>query len=135
MAITALETAIYSTLSTDSDLIAELGGMAIFNKRAPQGQALPYVVFQQAGGGDENETKHRTRNVLYQVLAVAATQAKAAAIDGYIDAALHLQSLTISGWSNFWMAREEDINIAQEDSGGVTRYHAGGTYRIRIEDT
>jgi hypothetical protein len=32
-----------------------------------------------------------------------------------------------------WLARETDVNISQIDSGGVTRYHAGGIYRVVMD--
>jgi len=133
MPVEALETGIYSLLSGDASLITELGGTAIYNKRAPQSPPEKYVIFQWQGGGDENETPNRTRNVVYAVFGVAATQADAAGIDSAIDAALHQSSVSVSGWTNFWTAREEDVNLAQEDAGGVTKYQVGGLYRIRID--
>jgi hypothetical protein len=133
MPIVALETALYNKLVGAADLITELGGTFIYNKQAPQDPNQNYVVFNQQGGGDVNDTPIRERNVLYTVFGIALTQEKAAAIDSDIDAALHLAELTISGWSNLWLARETDINISQIDSGGVTRYHAGGIYRVVMD--
>lgn len=135
MPIVALETALYTKLSTTSALITELGGTAIYNKMAPQGVGANYVVFQYQGGGDDNKTTKRARNVIYTVFGVAKTQAKAAAIDSAIDTALHNQSLSISGWNNYYMAREDDIDLIELDAGGVATYRVGGQYRIRMEDT
>lgn len=133
MPIVALETALYSKLVGTVALITELGGTLIYNKQAPQDPGDNYVIFNQQGGGDVNDTPIRERNILYAVFGVAPTQEKAGAISGDIDTALHLAELTISGWSNLWLARETDINISQIDSGGVTRYHVGGIYRVIMD--
>ena len=135
MSVTLLETGLYTALSGDSALTTELGGTVIYNKRAPQTPGNKYVIFQWQGGGDENLTKQRTKNLVYGVFGVAKTQADAATIDGLIDTVLHNQSVTVTGWNNYWLARETDINFVEEDASGVPRYTVGGLYRIRIEDT
>jgi hypothetical protein len=133
MPIVALETALYNKLVGSAALITELGGTFIYNKQAPQPPGDNYVVFSQQGGGDVNDTPIRERNILYTVFGIALTQEKAGAIDADIDGALHLAELTITGWSNLWLARETDVNIFQIDSGGVTRYHAGAIYRVIMD--
>lgn len=133
MPITALETALYSTLSTTSALITELGGTFIYNKQAPQSPGDKYVVFRQQAGGDLNDTPIRHRNLVYSIFGVAKTQEAAAAIDTQIDTALHNGSLSITGWSNLWLAREGDVNLSEVDSGGVTRYRVGGLYRVLMD--
>ena len=138
MPVTALETGLYNKLSTAGDLITELGGTFIYNSLAAQGvndtASDKYVVFQWQGGGDDNKTPSRARSVLYTVYGVGLTPEAAAAIDGYIDAALHDQTLTITGWTNYWTARESDINFVETDSQGITRHRIGGIYRIRSEN-
>jgi hypothetical protein len=133
MPIVALETALYNALTAGTALISELGGTFIYNKQAPQSPGDNYVIFSQQAGGDVNDTPIRERNVIYTIFGIALTQEKAAAIDTDIDTILHLAELTISGWSNLWLARETDINISQIDSGGVTRYHAGAIYRVIMD--
>lgn len=133
--ITAIETGLYNKLKGASALITELGGTLIYNKLAPQSPGSKYVVFQWQGGGDVNDHPARSRDVLYSIQGVASTQAAAAAIDDDIDAALHDQALSISGWTSVDCQRESDINYVELDSGGVAHYHAGGIYRIRIEET
>lgn len=133
MPISALETGLYNKLVGASGLITELGGTAIYNQRAPQTSGSKYVVFQWQGGGDENESPTRMRNLLYTVQAIATTKANASAVDVQIDTALHNQTLTVSGYTNIWCARETDINFVEEDAGGVPYYHSGGIYRIIID--
>lgn len=135
MPIVALETALYNKLTGTAALITELGGTYIYNKQAPQSPAAKYVIFNQQGGGDVNDTPIRERNVLYSVFGIATTQEAAAAIDSDIDTALHLAPLTISGWSNIWLARETDVNFSEVDSGGVTRYRCGAIYRVIMDKT
>jgi hypothetical protein len=133
--IVAFETALYSTLSTTADLITELGGTFIYNKQAPQSPGDKYVIFRYERGGDVNDTPIRHRNMVYSIFGVAKTQEAAAAIDTEIDTALHNGSLSVADWSNLWLAREDDVNLSEVDSGGVTRYRVGGLYRILMDKT
>jgi hypothetical protein len=131
--ILAFETGLYSALTAGTALIAGLGGTFIYNKVAPQGAAPPYVIFQQQGGGDINDTPIRSRNPLYAIFGVGATAEAAAAIDRNIDALLHDQSLTVSGWSNYSLAREIDVQFIDLDAAGNKIYRCGGMYRALID--
>ena len=105
------------------------------NKLAPQGTNPPYVLFQWQGGGDVNDTPIRSRNVLYTVVGVASTVEKAGAIDTDIDAALHNQTLTVTGWANYWLARETDIQFVDLDEAGKVIYRTGAIYRAMLDKT
>ena len=133
MTTTALETGLYNALKGSSALITELGGTAIYNKLAPQGTTGAYVIFQWQGGGAENDTPRESESVLYTVRAIADTQAKAATVAGLIDAALHKKTLTITGYTNYWTAREQDLNLLELTADGVQKYHVGGIYRISYD--
>ena len=126
----ALEEALFTKLSDSS--ITAAGASGVFNRIAPEGSALPCVIFQWQGGGDENSSPRRARNTLYSVQALAETLDDAEAIDAAVDALLHLQALAVPGWSNFWMAREGDIAYQEVDPAGRPIFHAGGIYRIRM---
>ena len=128
--IGALEEALFTRLS-DPALEAS-GATGVYNRIAPQGAAPPYVIFQWQGGGDENMTPKRARNTLYAVQALAGTLDDAEAIDAAVDGLLHLQPLTVPGWSHFWLAREGDIAYQEVDPAGRPIFHSGGVYRIRI---
>jgi hypothetical protein len=127
-----MDAAIFGELSGGAGLIGELGGTAIYNRIAPPEAGLPYVIFQWQGGGDENLTPSRMRNVVYVVKGVAGELSKAEAIDAECDALLHGQALSVAGWSNFWLARESDVAYVEVDESGRPVYHSGGLYRIRI---
>ena len=128
--IGALEAALFDKLSDPS--IAAAGASGVYNRIAPQGAAPPYVIVQWQGGGDENSSPRRARNTLYSVQALAGTLDDAEAIDAALDALLHLGTLTVEGWSAFWMAREGDIAYQEIDPAGRVVFHSGGVYRIRM---
>jgi len=131
----ALETALFSTLSGGTALTGALGGTAIYNRIAPETQSPPYVIFQWQGGGDENMTPNRTRRLRYTVRAVAENLDQAGTIAGHVDTLLHQQTLTVTGWANFWLAREQDVAYVEIDAAGQPVYHTGGVYEIRIDQT
>ena len=132
-----MDTAIYSKLQSSSGLTSLLSGTAsIYSVQAPENAALPYVVFSIQGGGDENMDKHRTKNLVYFIRAYSKVGlAQAGSIDAAVDAALHLQTLSPSGWANFWTAREEDLSAVENPPNAQQIHMVGGMYRIRIEKT
>jgi hypothetical protein len=125
------ETAFYTKLNVSA--ITTLATSGVHNKLAPAGTPLPYVIFQQQGGGDENATPTRSRMPLYVVKAIASSQSAATAIDSAIDALLNNGSLlSISGWTTYWLMREQDVNYIEVTAQGVPIYHIGGIYRLRF---
>jgi hypothetical protein len=128
-----IEDALYTKLNVAS--VTGAGATGVFNRIAPENQALPYVIYQWQGGGDANITPRRSRNLVYTVKAVATTLGAAGAIDSAIDALLHMQTISIStgGWATFWVAREQDIAYEEVDPRGLIIYHTGGMYRIRFD--
>jgi hypothetical protein len=134
-----LNTAIYSRLQGTSAVNSLLAGTtAIYHLQAPEDQNYPYIVFNVQGGGDENRTQHRTKNLLIYVRTYAAGAggaAQAGSIDKQVDIALHLTPLSVTGWSNYWLAREQDIELVENDPSGQQVHTCGGVYRVRVEDT
>ena len=130
----AMGTALYSTLSGAAGLITELGGTAIYHGVAPNGRALPYVVFSMQGGGPDLITKSDMHNNLWFVRGYASTQAQAVAIEAQIDAALNKKALTVTGWTNFWTVRETDLSLVETLPDNTNVYMAGAIYRIRLTD-
>ena len=128
--------AIYNALSVTAITSQLSGTAAIYATVAPDNAALPYVVFNLQGGGDENFDKHRTKNLVYYIRAYSqVSEAQAGSIDAAVDAALHLQSLNVSGWSNFWLARETDVSAVENLPNNKKIWSVGGFYRVRLEDT
>lgn len=134
-----VEVALFSRLSGTAALTTLLAtppaGIAasIYRRHAPQSAALPYVVFEEISGRDDNKSPHRARQLLYSAKAITATSGKdAGAIFAQIDAALHELPLTITGWTNTRIWLETDLDYEELISGGKFRYHRGGIYRLRI---
>jgi len=127
-----LGSAIYATLAAGTALIGELGGTRIYEALAPQGQALPYVVYFRAGGGDDNSSPRRTRSEQWVVKGIGTDVFQARRIDELIDAQLHEGSLSITGWDCYQAARRTDVAYAEPGGGGVIYWHRGGVYRFNI---
>ena len=128
----ALNAAIYSALSGGTALTTALGGTAIYFQQAPDGAALPYVVWSYPAGGDDNLTSSRMKSMVAYVRGYAEKAAQAGTIDGYCDALLHGRVLSVTGWDNFWSAREEDIAYMETLPDNTRAYSAGGYYRFRL---
>jgi|GEM_PF-1520461 hypothetical protein len=135
-AFNVLNAAIRSRLSADGSLGTLLGGTAlVFFQQAPDTQAYPFVVWNYMGGGDENITPSRMKNLMINVMAYGTVSAaNVGTIDKRIDALLHNYTFTVTGWNNFWTAREEDINLVDNPQSGNKVFSAGGIYRIRLGD-
>lgn len=125
-------TGIYSKLSGGTALVSALGGTAIYHMQAPEGAALPYVVYSHAGGGDENLTPSRLINVVYNVRAYADDAKEAWTVMGLVDSLLHGGTVTVTGYTNFWCARENFWELT-DNTGAETIYAAGAYYRIRLD--
>lgn len=130
----AIETGLYSTLTGGTALISELGATAIYSRHAPQGTARPYIIFMHAGGGHENINPSDLQNHLYLVKAVADGSKEAGTIDELVIDLLHGETLTVAGYTNIWMAREQEVQMTEPLRDGKVVYHCGGYYRIRIDD-
>lgn len=135
--INELAGAMYSRLTGGTALTNLLASTtSVYQGRVPDGALFPYVVFNLQGGGDENITPSRMKNLLLYVRGYSKTSANnAASIDAQIDALLHRQTLSVSGWVNFWTAREMDLDGFEPMPNGETIWNAGGMYRIRIDNT
>lgn len=131
-----LNTAIYSRLQGTSAITSLLAGTtAIYNLQAKDAQEYPYIVWNVQGGGDENQTKNRTKNLVVYVRAYSGVSAaQAGSIDAQVDTALHLNPLNVSGWSNIWLAREQDIELVETEPSGRKIFTSGGLYRVILDD-
>lgn len=131
-AYNALNAAIYSKLSGGTALTTLLGGTAVYFAVAPEGAALPYVVWSYQGGGDENLTSNRMKNLLVYIRCYASTHALAGSVDVQADALLHKSTLSVTGWHNIQFMREDDIFTVEQPPDNAPVYSAGGFYRVRL---
>lgn len=123
----ALNTAIFSRLAGT----VTAAGSAVYFLQAPDNKARPYIVFDYTSDLDENETPNRTKNTVVFVRAYADTPGQAGTIDAQIDTLLHMQALTVTGYTNFWIAREMGQQNIENAPAGNKIYMAGAEYRIR----
>ena len=133
----ALNTAIYSRLGTTSAVTSLLAaGTPIYALQAPEGAALPYIVWSVQGGGDTNDTANRLKNLLIFIRGYATTNIRAGSIDAAIDTALHLVPFTnVTGWTNIWLAREQDLETVENTPTGSQVFMNGGSYRCFLDAT
>ena len=130
--INALNAAIYTKLTGGTALVTALGGTCIYHGVAPEGKALPYVVWSYTAGGHENMTPNESVNTVVYVRAYSTTAKNAATIDGLV-AELMETELTVTGWNNYWLAREESIVLPEIDEAGKTTWSCGAYYRVRLD--
>jgi hypothetical protein len=128
-----LNTSIYNRLAGGTALVTALGGTAIYYLQAPDNAVKPFVIWNFQAGGDENMTANRTKNLVILVRTFASTPKRAGEIDQMVDGLLHLQPLTVSGWTNFWLARESEVSLVENLPNVEKSYMAGGLYRVRID--
>ena len=131
----ALNSSLYSRLQGTAITSLLSGTTAIYSQQAPENSTLPYIVYNVQGGGDENQSQNRTKNLVVFVRAYAAQNSTAGSIDAQIDTALHLAPLTVTGWSNFWMARETDLETVENPPTGGQVWMNGALYRCRLDLT
>jgi len=132
-AFNALNKGIYDTLKGGTALISVLGGTALYYGQAPQDVSLPYVVWSYQYSSPDNITPSISTTQLVYIRAYAETAAQAGTIDARICDLLHKQTLSVTGWTNFWSARETEFAYPETDEAGVTTWTAGAYYRIRLD--
>jgi hypothetical protein len=131
-AFNALNSAINSRLTSGTALVSALGGTAIYHGYAPENRALPFVVWSYSGGGAENMTPNASVNEVIYIRAYATTAKKAAQIDAQV-ALLMETDLSLTGWNNYWLAREDELYLPELDDAGKTTWSCGAYYRVRLD--
>ena len=128
----AVSVGVYTQLTGGTALIGALGGTLIYQAQAPDGAALPYVVYSHQAGGPLNITPEDLRDAVVYVRAYAATPKQAGELDALISARLHRQDITITGYTVMACERETDISQTYSLPGGQAAHSAGALYRIRL---
>jgi hypothetical protein len=133
--INAFWTALYGRLSGGTALTTLLGGTAIYHAQAPEGKALPYVVFSWQGGGYGHSSRHVDADGVVYIRAYSrVSEAQAGAISEAVFNLIDRQPLTVTGWNNAQlMAESPHIQFAETDESGLTTYSCGEEYRVLID--
>lgn len=129
-----VEIGIMNALRANSALTTKLGGTYIYNSVAPPSQAVPFVIFQWAGGGKENITPSDMRDLTYLVKGISDDQKTAAEIDELIEDVLDGAALTITGYTNIRTWRDTQVQLIEMVSDGSLLFHRGAYYAILIDD-
>ena len=131
----AIGTALWTKLTADSTLTGMLAGTAaIYRTQATEGAALPYVVYSLYAGGPLNIVSSDLREPVYFIRGYGTTMNQAGSIDDRISALLHKGTLAVTGWNNYSLLREEDLELSEEIPNGQFVFMAGGLYRICLDD-
>lgn len=127
-----IEDGIYDKLAGHAALAA-LVGTRIYRQEAPPDATYPLVIYQHQAGGDDNETPARALSPLYGIRGVSKVSAdEAGDVADAIDGAMHMQTLTVTGWTNYWTARTSLLRYT-ENTESTQKWHAGAFYRIRLD--
>jgi len=130
-----LNSAVYTKLTGGTALTALLSGTgAIYYLQAPDHGTLPYVVWNYMGGGPVNDYPHDSRDMIVFVRGYATTPALAGSIDAKISTLLHRGTLTVTGYTNWWIARETETALIENAPDGTKVYMAGAQYRIKLDN-
>lgn len=130
---TAIDRWLNTVLAADTQLAAVVG-TRIYADLAPDGAALPMVVYQMQSSRDLMALgSHRVwANTLYLVRGVAQTIAYGGSlitIADRIDAALHAASGSTVEGVVYECVREGEFRLT-ETANGIQYRHLGGLYRI-----
>lgn len=129
----AFNTALYSKLTSYSALTSLLSGTAaIYFMQAPDGSTLPYVVWDIVDDPDTNYTANRNVIVLAFIRGYASTPSLAGSIDAQIYNSM-MEGISVSGWTNFWKAREDGFHLVENEPNGTRSYMAGAHYRLSFD--
>lgn len=127
-----MDGAIFSKLSGSASLLTALGGTAIYKNQAPDNKPLPYVIWNWQSAVDQNMTPSRMWNTIVNVRCFAATPSQAGTIDAIVDGLFTGTAFSVSGWTNFWTARELYFDNTIIEPNSQKTEVVGGLYRIRI---
>lgn len=127
-----IEQWLYATLSADAELVA-LVGSRIHAYEAPQGTAMPFVIYSYQGGHDVRGVGPGRIMVsaLYQVKVVGqgTSVVGLAPIADRLDALLQAASGTVTDGAVWACVREQPLAYPETDNG-VQYRHLGGLYRV-----
>ena len=130
-----IATALWTKLTAGTALTALLPGTAsVYRTQAPEGAALPYVVFPLYAGGPLNITSSDMRDIVYYIRGYGTTTGQAGSIDYQVSSLLHKGTIAVTGYTTYNLIREQDIELPEDLPNGQTIFGFGGLYRIRIDD-
>lgn len=116
------------------------GSASLYHAVAPPGSAFPYIVFSKISSVSRKAMgTNAFDSQLWMVKAVSwgedrPNASPAEDIAKAISDRLDFATLTITGGTNLYLARESDLDFAEVDDDQVYSHH-GSRYRVIVEAT
>lgn len=132
--MTAIDNALRAKLTEGTTGLWTLVGANVYKELAPNEAGAHYIVFNVQGGGYTNDNPRDFADVVYQVCGYSRNEGTACLIDAGIEARLHNQALTITGWTHVSTMREGEISLT-ELVNGAPLYRRGALYRVKADRT
>lgn len=104
--------ALFSKLTSDSGVLA-IANNRVYAMQAPASTPMPYLVFDIVSGGIPNIVPKDTLNYLMTVHSWSNVHLVAVNLHLAVYTALHEQSLTVSGWSPYWLVCEREQRFVE----------------------
>lgn len=125
--------ALFETL-TGYPQLNRIIGLRCYTPIAQPGTPVPYVEYQLVAGGATNTSPRDDIDVDYQIVGWSTSKTQAYQLAEHIGAALRRTTLSMPGWSNYWISQgrfiaKSEINDAQQYWG------YGAVYNIRADVT
>lgn len=132
----AVRTALYAKLNVAPvTTLLGSGSASLVHAKAQPTTAFPICVFVKSSGRNDDLSfgGDANRNQIWTVKGVVrGTSASIAEdIDKAVADLLHFGTLSVSGGTTLYLAREGDVEFT-ETEGDQTYHHVGGTYRIKV---
>lgn len=127
--------ALHTALTGDATLIAMATGTRIYDTMAPPGATFPYIIFQRQNSGPERICQRTTLESTWVVKVVTQGYgiATAESIMARVDTVLDGQTLTVTGYSTYYLQRvQPDIDYIETATGGQAYSHFGHSYLHRM---
>jgi hypothetical protein len=133
----AVRQALYQKLNVASvtGLLAN-GSASLYHAVAPQTAAFPLLVFSKQAGTQVNvfgDEAYQEKLWLVKAIARGTSSSVAEDIDKAVFDLLNFGTLTITGATTMFVARESDVEFV-ETSGDTQYRHVGGIYRVTYQD-
>ena len=132
MAQPNLEDALHTALSAITP-VTDIVGTQIRSYRARETWDRPYITYEEASSVTPNIVTSDMINSVFRIHCFENTPALARVLEDAVYDGLHESTLTIAGWTNYWLAHEGRQHLIVDDDGTVY-FHYIGDYRIKADN-
>lgn len=131
MALPNINAALYTTL-TGNGAVSAIVSTKVYNLKNEAQTAVPYIVFYMAASNVMNINPSQLHSYLYRVDCWQTSAKLARTLASAVFDALHLQTLTVSGNTNYWTAVESELAMSETQDN--TEYYRH-ILNVRIKTT